>query len=50
MEYNDDFNEYPYYDDCDNSAIDHEGTYVHYELGWDNETIGDVLDGDPDEY
>lgn len=40
MEDYEDFEEYSEY----------EGTYVHDELGWDDDMIDDVLDGEPDAY
>lgn len=29
---------------------EYEGTYVHDELGWDDDMISDALDGEPDAY
>lgn len=36
--------EYGYYES------EYEGTYVHDIAGWDDDTIDDVLDGEPDAY
>lgn len=37
-------NDFGYYES------EYEGTYVHDVMGWDDDTIGDALDGDPDAY
>ena len=48
--YEEDFFEDDLYEGYYEEESEYAGTYVHDVVGWDDDTISDALDGEPDAY